>query len=156
MKKKSAKSGFYGRLVDAIEAKEKRTITQDEIGYLVGVKQAAVSKWKRGGLPTTDRLAALAVQLNVTVDWLLTDRQPRRPGGEIEGEQAELLSLYVADVTFQHLVRHWHVLEPPGRMSVLKSARYERATQYTGDELRQLEVEEEIANKTRKAKIPAK
>lgn len=54
--------------------------TQAAAAALVGIKQPSVQEWKQpGGFPTMDRAVVLATKLNVNVEWLLTERGPKRP-----------------------------------------------------------------------------
>lgn len=54
---------------------------QPEVETLIGVKQPSVSEWNRVGVtPSLDNAIALGLKLNVCVEWILTERQPKRPG----------------------------------------------------------------------------
>jgi transcriptional regulator with XRE-family HTH domain len=64
------------------EALEDRRLpaTQVFVAKRLGVKQPSISEWNsEGGFPTIDRAVELANWLGVTVEWLLTERGPKRP-----------------------------------------------------------------------------
>lgn len=47
-----------------------KSITQEQLGELVGVSTQAVSKWERGGAPDIELLPALSQALGVSIDAL--------------------------------------------------------------------------------------
>lgn len=54
--------------------------TQTAAAKLIGVTQPSVNDWNEiGGYPTMANAVELARKLNVCVDWLLTERGPKRP-----------------------------------------------------------------------------
>jgi phage repressor protein C with HTH and peptisase S24 domain len=54
------------------QAREKKRLTQEQLGQLVGVTDAAVSQWETGGIqPAQKNLAKIAQALGVTRMWLL-------------------------------------------------------------------------------------
>jgi transcriptional regulator with XRE-family HTH domain len=53
--------------------------TQTGAGRLIGLSQPSVNDWTLGSYPTMENAIALAEKLNVTVEWLLTERGPKRP-----------------------------------------------------------------------------
>jgi hypothetical protein len=54
--------------------------TQTAAADLVGLKQPSVQEWKKpGGYPTMENAVTLAHKLNVNVEWLMTERGPKRP-----------------------------------------------------------------------------
>lgn len=53
--------------------------TQTGAGKLIGVSQPAVNDWTLGKYPTMENALALAAKLNVCVEWLLTERGPKKP-----------------------------------------------------------------------------
>jgi transcriptional regulator with XRE-family HTH domain len=60
---------FSERLV---ELRTSRSLTQDDIGNLVGKTRMAISGWENGrGFPGEEELITLADYFNVTVDYLL-------------------------------------------------------------------------------------
>lgn len=59
------------------------TGTQKEIAALLGIKQPSVAEWKNGG-PKLQNAIVLARKLNVCVEWLLTERGPKRPGAPMD------------------------------------------------------------------------
>ena len=53
--------------------------TQSYAARICDIKQASVSGWnKAGGYPTIENAVTLAERTQVTVDWLLTGRPPKR------------------------------------------------------------------------------
>jgi hypothetical protein len=54
--------------------------TQAAAAALVGIKQPSIQDWKQpNGYPTMERAVDLARKLDVNVEWLLTERGPKRP-----------------------------------------------------------------------------
>lgn len=53
--------------------------TQTGAAKLVGISQPSVNDWTLGKFPTMDNAIALASKLDVTVEWLLTERGPKKP-----------------------------------------------------------------------------
>ena len=65
-------------------------LSQEALAERLGVSRQAVSKWETGeALPETGKLAALAAELGVSVDWLLSEAEPEesqaRSGDWTEG-----------------------------------------------------------------------
>ncbi len=55
-------------------------LSQEALAERLGVSRQAVSKWETGeALPETNKLAALAERLGVSVDWLLSEDEPEEP-----------------------------------------------------------------------------
>lgn len=55
-------------------------LSQEALAERLGVSRQAVSKWETGeALPETNKLAALASELGVSVDWLLSEAEPEEP-----------------------------------------------------------------------------
>lgn len=52
------------------ELRKERSLTQEQLGQLVGVSAQAVSKWEKGGAPDVELLPLLADRLGVTIDTL--------------------------------------------------------------------------------------
>jgi predicted XRE-type DNA-binding protein len=62
--------------------------TQGFVAGLLHVKQPSISDWnKAGGYPTMENAVKLAQKLNVCVEWLYTERGPKRPVPVEEGAQ---------------------------------------------------------------------
>jgi transcriptional regulator with XRE-family HTH domain len=81
--------------------------TQQAAASLLGIKQPSVSDWKRNGsAPSLDNAMTLAVKLNVCVEWLLTERGPKRPGPPM-------------DRVSQALWDAWSRIPPEDRLLVL-------------------------------------
>lgn len=59
------------------EAREKASLTQEELARKVGVTQAAVTQWETGQtMPKIPTLAAVAETLNVSIDYLIGKKEP--------------------------------------------------------------------------------
>ena len=55
--------------------RKKRNITQEQLADILGVSRQAVSKWEsEGGYPETDTLLLLAKEMNVSLDYLFSER----------------------------------------------------------------------------------
>jgi DNA-binding XRE family transcriptional regulator len=55
--------------------------TQAYAAKLLGIRQPSVAEWNQPrGAPTIDNAIALGLRLNVSVDWIYTGREPKRPG----------------------------------------------------------------------------
>ena len=65
---------FQNRLY---ELRKKAGLSQEGLADLLGVTRQAVQKWEAGSSrPDMDNLAALARYFNVTLDYLVTGREP--------------------------------------------------------------------------------
>lgn len=69
----------WARVKEAlIEAK--LPATQVYVAKQLKMSQPSISEWNlEGGYPTIENAISLAKMLNVTVEWLLTERGPKRP-----------------------------------------------------------------------------
>jgi DNA-binding XRE family transcriptional regulator len=55
--------------------------TQVQCAKLIGIEQPSVSDWNKPGKgPELENALALATKLNICVEWLYTERGPKRPG----------------------------------------------------------------------------
>ena len=86
------KRAFWLRVQEAMRDQGKKP-TQAAVAKLVGIKQPSVNKWAKGGLPTMETVVDLAERLNVSVEWLLTERGPKRP---LDAESSYLLNKFTA------------------------------------------------------------
>lgn len=58
-------------------ARERKGLTQEQVGEKVGVGKAAISKLETGyGLPSADILARLCILLEISISDLTTEAQP--------------------------------------------------------------------------------
>ena len=58
--------------------RKKLNISQEELGARLGVSRQAVSKWETGEAePELSKIKALASEFDVSLDWLLSDADPR-------------------------------------------------------------------------------
>ena len=55
--------------------RNKKGLTQEQLGASVGVSMQAVSKWERGGTPDIELLPAIADVLDVSIDELFGRKQ---------------------------------------------------------------------------------
>lgn len=70
---------FYDRSIEALQEKFPRDKpTQVKLAALAGVRQPTVNDWKEG-VPAIDTGVRLAEALGVCVEWLYTERGPKRP-----------------------------------------------------------------------------
>ncbi len=57
------------------EIRNKRNITQEQLAELLSVSRQTVSKWESGvGYPETEKLLYLAKELNISLDYLFSER----------------------------------------------------------------------------------
>ena len=57
------------------EIRSKRNITQEQLAEILSVSRQTVSKWESGsGYPETEKLLFLAKELNVSLDYLFSER----------------------------------------------------------------------------------
>ena len=55
--------------------RKKRNMTQEELAEVLSVSRQAISKWESGfGYPETEKLLLLAKELNVSLDYLFSER----------------------------------------------------------------------------------
>jgi hypothetical protein len=70
---------FWARAKEAL-AEARLPATQVFVARFLGVAQPSISDWnKPGGFPTLENGIRLAQKLNVCVEWLYTERGPKRP-----------------------------------------------------------------------------
>ena len=63
-----------------VYCRKRAGLSQEALAERLGVSRQAVSKWETGeALPETNKLAALAAELGVSVDWLLSEDGPAEP-----------------------------------------------------------------------------
>lgn len=74
-------------------ARDNAKMTQTDVAAIFDIKKAAVSAWERGrNMPTVDRIAVLAAEFKVSVDWLVTGNPAAWPLGA-EVSPAEIAAL---------------------------------------------------------------
>ena len=78
MQKKSRRS-VLSRVMEALQESSRADKTQNEIARICNISQPSVSDWRTSD-PTLENAKALALALNVCVEWLYTERGPKRPG----------------------------------------------------------------------------
>jgi hypothetical protein len=106
--RRTTQKTFWDRVREAmLDARMKPT--QKGAADLIGIKQPSVNDWtKPGGYPTIDNAVALAQKLNVCVEWLMTERGPKRPLPE--------------DVTAQVLWELWPRVDDDAKREIVRLA----------------------------------
>ena len=57
------------------QIRKKRNITQEQLAVMLSVSRQAVAKWESGsGFPETEKLLILSRELNVSLDYLFSER----------------------------------------------------------------------------------
>jgi transcriptional regulator with XRE-family HTH domain len=70
---------FWARVKESLD-EAGMTSTQAYVARKLNLTQPAITLWnKPGGYPTLENTISLAQHLNVNVEWLLTERGPKRP-----------------------------------------------------------------------------
>lgn len=74
----------------------KRPATQTDAAKQLGVEQPTISgTWnKPGRAPEMDKVLAMALELNVCVEWLYTGRGPMHPAVALDAYGEELLGVW--------------------------------------------------------------
>lgn len=117
-KPESQPSPFWQRLIRAWDRQGLPT-SQNGVATRLDMSQGSTRRWFLGdGLPETRQIIEIARLGKVSIHWLLT------------GEGQETVN---ADPDTAALLRHWAVLTPEARTSLLRTARLEHAVQFTGD-----------------------
>lgn len=76
---RTPKRSFLDRALEALQERYPRDRpTQVRLAALAGVKQPSVVDWRKG-VPAMDTGIRLAQALGVCVEWLYTERGPKRP-----------------------------------------------------------------------------
>lgn len=79
MPKTTTERTFWQRVEEALRERGLPT-TQVYVARFLHIKPPSVHEWTRlGGFPTIENTISLAEHLNVNVEWLLTERGPKRP-----------------------------------------------------------------------------
>lgn len=86
------KRTFWLRVQEAMRD-QKMKPTQKAAGALIGIAQSSVNKWTKGGQPSIEHCVALANKLHVCVEWLYTERGPKRP---LDTEASYLLNAFAS------------------------------------------------------------
>lgn len=84
------KRTFWHRVQEAMTDQGTKP-TQKAAGALIGIAQSSVNKWTKGGLPSMEHCVALAIKLHVAVEWLYSERGPKRP---LDSEASYLLDAF--------------------------------------------------------------
>lgn len=81
------------------QRRKQMNMSQEMLAGLAGLEQTAISRYEKGkNEPGADALAALALALNTTTDWLvgLTDMadRPLRGQSDLTDDERQLVELY--------------------------------------------------------------
>lgn len=72
-------------------ARKRRGLTQRDVARHYGISREAVQQWEAGRVnPRGERVRALALLLQVSVEWLMTGADEHRP----TADEARLLTLF--------------------------------------------------------------
>jgi transcriptional regulator with XRE-family HTH domain len=96
-------------------ARQKKGLSQEALGKMLGVSRAAVAQWEGGQtVPAAERLIDLADKLNVRFEWLYWGREPMEgmEPGEVPAGYAWVSSLSLADADTGELSRGAPMLIP--------------------------------------------
>lgn len=77
---------FIDRLMETLE---KKKISQYKLCKDLNIGQSTISSWKKGKIPTADKIIALVRYLEVSADWLLGTEMQR-----LTLEEQNLLDAY--------------------------------------------------------------
>lgn len=109
---KKSKRTFWERVKEVLQDAGLPDTQKYVAEKILQVKQPSISDWnKPGGFPTVQNAVLLAQHLNVCVEWLFTERGPKRPAPQ--------------DVAAQRLWDVWPFLDDvtKGELIGLASAR---------------------------------
>lgn len=104
-----------------------------------GRREVGLGPW----IANTPQGAGAGDQGRVCVDWLLTGREPKFPGGSDDPQLAELIEL-------------WRTLTADSRRDVLKFSTYARITQTTADPERIADFHAHLAHANARSKTDGK
>lgn len=91
----------WSRIQAAMRARGMKA-TQATAARIVGVSQPSVSDWAKGSIPRMSHAVRLANRLGVCVEWLLTGRGPKVPGGLDARSPASMLSAQALAAAVQY------------------------------------------------------
>lgn len=101
------KTGFWGRLVEALNDYGIYENYQTEVAKLIGIKQPSVAEWESGEtMPSMANVVKLAGKINADVQYLYLDKRNKYSIPRRDKEAIELWSL-------------WHLLSPATRGRLL-------------------------------------
>lgn len=132
-------SDFWLRLAEMVGEGFPRN-NQTAAGTLLGVGQSMITRWKTGkDKPALPRAIDLATKYGVCVEWLLTGRGPKHPGGTTDPDLGRLLEF-------------WDKLLPDTKRNVVGYAILQRSIQTTASAERIKEVHEKLPEANHKAR----
>lgn len=77
-----------------LEAMQQRNVSITNLAYALDLSKASVSEWLRGGGLSMQNLAAIALELNVSIDWLLMGKGTMDLFGSIHPTEEEMELVY--------------------------------------------------------------
>ena len=77
---------FIDRLIEALE---KKNISQYKLCKDLNIGQSTISSWKKGKIPTVEKVIAIVQYLEISADWLLETEQKN-----LSLEEQKLLNAY--------------------------------------------------------------
>jgi len=122
---------FWMRLQESMADKGLETDNVTVAAALIGKHQTAATKWKKGGYPSMTNTVALAKELGVCVEWLLTGNGDKRP---LESDQDDL----------QAVIDAWGYMSEDLRGEVVGAARLAQRVASAPDPSRHAEIERRI------------
>lgn len=84
-------TAIHSRLQEAMQI---RNISITNLSYALGVSKASVSEWLRGGGLSINNLAAIALEMNISVNWLLMGKGSMNLFGPIHPTAEEMELIY--------------------------------------------------------------
>lgn len=84
---KPKERSFLERAFEAYRDRYRQKPTQEKIAKIAGVTQPAAREWDLPGrAPEHAKVLKLAMELNVCVEWLYTERGPKHPAVDAESD----------------------------------------------------------------------
>ena len=82
-----APEGLWNRILEALEAKN-----ASQVARKLGLAKQSVYEWEKGKLPALGTLITIARSGNVSLDWLVLGKGPKKPAAQSKSEQRTALS----------------------------------------------------------------
>ncbi len=102
------------------KARSAAALSQAEVGRRIGVKRSAVTQWEHpsGTTPSVEHLIQIALETNVTFEWLATGRGASH-SAEAEAGSAVMIDDYARDEHESLALGHLRLLSPVKRKIAL-------------------------------------
>ncbi|HSC76347.1 MAG TPA: helix-turn-helix domain-containing protein [Pseudomonadales bacterium] len=78
-----------------LEAMHHRGVSITNLAYALGLSKSSVSEWLRGGGLSMNSLAAIALELNISIDWLLMGKGKMDLFGAVHPTEEEMELVYM-------------------------------------------------------------